>query len=173
MTDLRILPAALLAALLLAGPAFAVGSQNPPPVCGKGQVYDEAKRKCVTLKAGVIEDRALADYAYALARAGRYQEALDALAHARDQERADVLNIRGYATRKLGRVEEGIGYYLAALDADPDYTLVREYLGEAYASLGRLDEARAQLGQIEARCGRTCEEYEDLAAAIAAAERRS
>jgi hypothetical protein len=50
---------------------------------------------------------------------------------------------------------------------DPDYTLVREYLGEAYVSQGRLDLAEQQLVEIEKRCGTTCEAYEDLAEAIA------
>jgi hypothetical protein len=37
----------------------------------------------------------------------------------------------GYSHRKEGRVKVGIGYYHEALLNDPNYTLVREYLGEA------------------------------------------
>jgi tetratricopeptide (TPR) repeat protein len=83
---------------------------------------------------------------------------------------AEALNYRGYATRKLGRVEEGVAFYKQSVAIDPDYTLVREYLGEAYVLQGRLDLAKDELAQIEKRCGTTCEPYEDLAEAIAAAE---
>ena len=85
-------------------------------------------------QSGVIDDKSLADYAYALARDGRYQEALDTLDLMQDPNTAEALNYRGYATRKLGRVDEGIGYYKQAVALDPNYTLVREYLGEAYVT---------------------------------------
>ena len=49
---------------------------------------------------------------------------------------------------------------------DPEYTLVREYLGEAYVIKGELDLAKEQLAEIEKRCGTTCEPYQDLAEAI-------
>ena len=48
--------------------------------------------------------------------------------------------------------------------------LVREYLGEAYVTQGKLDLAKAELAEIEKRCGTTCEPYEDLAEAIEHAE---
>ena len=82
---------------------------------------------------------------------------------------AKALNYRGYATRKLGRTDEGIGYYLKSVALDPNYAQVREYLGEAYVIKGRVDLAQEQLVKIKALCSTTCEEYEDLAAAIAAA----
>jgi hypothetical protein len=52
---------------------------------------------------------------------------------------------------------------------DPSYTLVREYLGEAYLIKGDVDSAKQQLTEIEKRCGTTCEPYEELADAIQAA----
>jgi hypothetical protein len=52
---------------------------------------------------------------------------------------------------------------------DPNDALVREYLGEAYVSQGKLDLAKAQLERIKTLCGTRCAEYEDLAAAIATA----
>jgi hypothetical protein len=42
---------------------------------------------------------------------------------------------------------------------------VREYLGEAYIQLGRVDLARDQLAEIEKHCGTTCEPYVELDAA--------
>ena len=103
-----------------------------------------------------------------LAKAERYDEALATLDSMQDPNTPEALNYRGYATRNLGRVDEGIGYYLKAVSLDPRYAQVREYLGEAYVIKGDVGRAREQLRSIEAICGTDCEEYEDLAKAIAA-----
>jgi len=80
---------------------------------------------------------------------------------------AQALNYRGYATRHMGKLDEGIGYYLQSVKLDPHYAQVREYLGEAYVIKGDLTSAKYQLGKIKMICGNTeCEEYEDLAKAI-------
>jgi Flp pilus assembly protein TadD len=120
-----------------------------------------------TSKATSDADRT--DYAYRLAKDGRYQEALALLDTLKNPNTARALNYRGYATRKLGRTDEGIGYYLQSVALDPNYAQVREYLGEAYVIKGRLDLAQEQLVKIKSLCSTTCEEYEDLAEAIAAA----
>ena len=73
------------------------------------------------------------------------------------------------ATRrgKLGRTDEGIGYYLKSVALDPQYPQVREYLGEAYVIEGKYDLAKDQLAKIEKLCGsKDCEYYEDLSAAL-------
>jgi len=115
----------------------------------------------------VLPDSDLTEYAFALAKAKRFQEALDVLDTLHDPNTARALNYRGYATRKLGRTEEGIGYYLKSVALDPTYTQVREYLGEAYVTMGKLDLANEQLATIQKLCGDAeCEEYEDLADAI-------
>ena len=64
-----------------------------------------------------------------------------------------ALNYRGYATRKLGRTDEGISYYLKSVALDPSYPQVREYLGEAYIVEGKYDLAKEQLATIEKLCG--------------------
>jgi tetratricopeptide (TPR) repeat protein len=152
--------------------AFAAGSggggSSDAPNCPQGQVYSQQKKMCVTAQSGIVDDDSLADYAYALANAERYEEALATLDLMQNSNTAEALNYRGYATRKLGRVDEGVGYYLQSVALDPDYTLVREYLGEAYVMQGKLDLAKEQLTEIEQRCGTTCEPYLDLAEAIEA-----
>jgi Flp pilus assembly protein TadD len=81
---------------------------------------------------------------------------------------AQALNYRGYATRHMGNLDEGIRYYLQSVKLDPQYAQVREYLGEAYVIKGDLASAKYQLGKIKTICGNTeCEEYEDLEKAIA------
>lgn len=163
------LSAAILSGGLLALPALAAGSGggSNTPSCPSGQVYNQQKKMCVSGSSGVIDDKSLTTYAYALAQEGRYQEALSTLDLLQNPNTAEALNYRGYATRKLGRVDEGIGYYLQSVALDPDYTLVREYLGEAYVIKGDLPSAKLQLAEIEKRCGTTCEPYQDLAEAIA------
>ena len=153
---------------LFAAPAFANdnGSSTSTPSCPRGQVYSDAKRMCVTAQSGIVDDRSLLAYASMLSHNGRYDEALATLDLLQDPNTAEALNYRGYATRKLGRTDEGIGYYLRSVALDPDYTLVREYLGEAYVIKGDLTLAKDQLSEIEKRCGTTCESYQDLAEAI-------
>ena len=163
------LPAAIFAAGLFLLPAAASANDDGggnTPTCPRGQVYNSQKQMCVNAQSGVIDDQSLAAYAAALSREGRYDEALATLDLMKNPHTAVALNYRGYATRKLGRVDEGIGYYLQSVALDPEYTLVREYLGEAYVIKGDLTNAKVQLAEIEKRCGTTCEAYEDLAEAI-------
>jgi hypothetical protein len=156
-----------LAASVLSGPAFAVGDDSSTtPVCKKGEIYDQKSKKCVKQQSANVSDENRADYAYSLAKAGRYEEALAVLDTLKDQNTAEALNYRGYATRKLGRTDEGISYYLKSVKMDPQYAKVREYLGEAYVVKGRLDLAKEQLDTIKSICGTGCEEYQDLNAAI-------
>ncbi len=140
--------------------------------CPKGQVWDAKHKACVRAHSGVLPDDALADNGYALAKSGRFDEALQILDLVSDPNTPKALNYRGYATRNLGRTDEGIGYYLKAVALDPHYAQVREYLGEAYVIQGKIDLAKDQLTTIKTICGGTdCEAYEDLSDAIAKASR--
>ncbi|HTZ38460.1 MAG TPA: tetratricopeptide repeat protein [Stellaceae bacterium] len=145
------------------------GSSAPDPTkCGSGEYFSDRSGKCEKLRAGALDDKDLAQYAFLLAKAGRYGEAIAALDLLRNPDTAVALNYRGYATRQMGKVDEGIGYYLRSVRLDPRYAQVREYLGEAYVIKGDLPSARQQLAKIRAICGNTgCDEYEHLAAAIA------
>jgi tetratricopeptide (TPR) repeat protein len=135
--------------------------------CAPGEVWDKKTHKCLERHSGVLPDSDLTEYAYALAKADRYQEAIDVLDLLDNQNTPRALNYRGYATRKLGRTDEGIGYYLKSVALDPTYPQVREYLGEAYVIEGKFDLAKDQLATIEKLCGsKDCEYYEDLADAL-------
>ena len=137
--------------------------------CAPGMVWDTKHRKCLMRHNGVLLDPRLAEYAYALAKADRYQEAIDVLDLLNNPNTPRGLNYRGCATRKLGRTDEGIGYYLKSVTLDPNYPQVREYLGEAYVIEGNYELAREQLSTIEKLCGKDCEYYEDLAEVLAGA----
>ena len=135
--------------------------------CERGKVWDPKTHKCLAQRSGVLPDDQLADYAYALAKAERYQDAIEVLDLSQNPNTPKALNYRGYITRKLGRIDEGVGYYLKSVALDPNYVQVREYLGEAYVIEGKFDLANEQLGRIKAICGSTdCEEYKDLNKAI-------
>src|SRR5215470_3392174 len=148
-----ILAAAFGLCLTVAGSALADGGgsdRSDPPTCQRGEAWDSRSQKCVKAERDVLPDEALT--------------VLDLLANPNTPV---ALNYRGYATRKQGRLDEGIGYYLKSVALDPQYTRVREYLGEAYLLKGDLAGAKAQLLAIKQICGSVCEEYQHLAVAIA------
>ena len=148
------------------GGAGGGGSARDMTTCKKGEMWSMWQRRCVSARKGELPDAEVTEYAFSLAKAERYQEALDTLDLLDNPKTPKALNYRGYATRKLGRIDEGIGYYLQSVTLDPHYAQVREYLGEAYVIQGKLELARDQLKVIETLCGTTCEEYEDLHEAI-------
>ena len=146
------------------------GAAKPQPdltTCDKGMVWDGKNHKCVVKRSGVLPDADMTEYAYALAKADRYPEAIEVLDMLADPNTPRALNYRGYATRKMGLTDEGISYYMKSVALDPNYAQVREYLGEAYVIQGKFDLAKEQLATIQKLCGGTeCEEYEDLSDAI-------
>ena len=184
-TRLRLLAlgAATGAALARAVPAFAAsrgggsgggggssGGTSTPTPCKAGMVWNKAKGICEKAQSGLFDDGTLYEQGRALALAGDYDSALTLFAAIRDQEDSDILTMIGYATRKSGAVEEGIAYYHRALALNPDNLDTREYLGEGYVAMGRLDLAQGQLDRIAALCGAGCDQYLDLAAAMAGDE---
>jgi tetratricopeptide (TPR) repeat protein len=141
--------------------------------CERGFVYSKTRQGCVRVSAGLIDDKELYEQGRALALAGHYANALDALRAMRDQSNAMALTMIGYAERKLGNTAEALNAYEKALAIDPDNTDAHEYLAEAYISMGRIDLAGHELEAIARICGKACEQYRDLAAAIAGAPDRS
>lgn len=160
--------AVLLSAPLLALPAYAAGEGGGETVqkCKRGTVWNRQTRKCEVPRQGMIDDESLYAAGRDLANAGRYDEAITVLSLAANKRDPRILNYLGYSHRKQGRVLVGLGYYEEAVRADPKYTLVREYLGEAHLQLGDVGKAKVQLAEIEKLCGRGCEEYRELAAQI-------
>lgn len=135
--------------------------------CRKGLVLDLRRNKCVAPQQGAVDDESIYRTGRDLADADRFDEAIAILSLAENKSDPRVLNYLGYSHRKLGRINVGLGYYQEALRIDPDYTLVREYLGEAYLQLGDVHSAKLQLAEIERLCGGTeCREYALLAEEI-------
>jgi Flp pilus assembly protein TadD len=99
-------------------------------------------------------------------------ELLDA-ARARTPENADVHSLLGFATRKLGRLDEAHAHYQLALRLDPDHRGAREYLGDLHLQRGELGLAREQLAELERLCPDGCEERGELEEAIRQADEES
>lgn len=156
-----LLAGAMISLPLLSVAAFSAGESPPPeePKCGDGLVYNKKTQKCEPPQAGRIDDETLYQAGRALAMNGKYDQAIKVLTLAADKSDPRILNYLGYSHRKAGRVLVGLGYYQEALRNDPDYTLVREYMGEAHLMLGDVAAARVQLSEIERRCGKGCREY--------------
>lgn len=171
-TRLGSVAGAFVALALLAVPAYAAGGGGggggtPANQCSGGKVWDNQQQKCVDPTKSEVDTDSLYEAGRALAMDERYGEAINVLSLAADRGDPRVLNYLGYSHRMQGRVTVGLGYYQEALAIDPDFTLAREYMGEAYLQKGDVKAARAQLREIEARCGTGCKEYSELAEQIA------
>ena len=119
---------------------------------------------------GTDETRSGYERAVELIEAADYEDAVDVLEKLnRDASgNPDVLNMLGYAHRKLGRVEAAFDYYRAALAIEPRHLGANEYLGELYLETGELEKAQERLGELAIACPAGCEEHDELAEAVAA-----
>lgn len=90
---------------------------------------------------------------------------------ARDEPaNADVHNLLGYVYRKQSSPDlpKAFEHYKRALQLDSKHKGAHEYIGEAYLMDKKPQEAERHLAELEKICGnRQCEEYKDLAAALA------
>jgi len=137
-------------------------------VCKRGMVYSTKTQRCVKAQHSELDDKELLQQGRQLALAGYYDNALDVLNAVQNKQDSMVLTYIGYSHRKKGDTDVGIGFYKQALAIDPNNLNTHEYLGEGYASAGRIELAKAELAIVQKLCGSTeCEQYEDLAAAVA------
>jgi tetratricopeptide (TPR) repeat protein len=166
-----LIAAVLTLSVISPAPAMSSGGDSTTivtPNCKKGKIWSKKKKKCVKIKkSSLLDDENIYQTGRDLAMHGRYNDAIQVLSYAYDKSDPRVLNYLGYAHRKSGRIDVGIGYYKEALRIDPDYILVREYMGEAFLQKGDLVSAKVQLKEIKNRCGLSCPEYTKLAMQIA------
>jgi tetratricopeptide (TPR) repeat protein len=142
-----------------------------PPVVAKGEPKETPapKKKCEKGKKCLRDDLSTDEVYYSgywLARTGQYADAIDMLNKAPTKDER-ILTYIGFATRKLGDHDKAMGFYTRALELNPNYTVARAYMGEAFIHKGDLAKARGELVEIEKRCGKTCAEYAELAAELA------
>lgn len=94
---------------------------------------------------------------------------LNAAARA-EPRNADVHNLLGYSYRKQAtpNLSKAFEHYGTALKLNPQHKGAHEYIGEAYLMDKKPADAEKHLAELEKLCGnKTCEEYADLAKAIA------
>jgi tetratricopeptide (TPR) repeat protein len=113
----------------------------------------------------VEEGRAAYAEAVGLINQERFAEALAALerTEAAVGPHADISNYMGFASRKLGRFDDALGYYSEALTLDPAHLGATEYLGELYIQMGDLGRAHTQLARLDDLCAYGCAQREELA----------
>jgi tetratricopeptide (TPR) repeat protein len=133
----------------------------------KGRVWNMKKLICENAQSGSLDDESLYNAGREFALDGRYDEAINTLNYVANAQDKRVLNYLGYSYRKSGHIDVGLTYYKQALAVDPDYTLVREYLGEALIQMGDISGAKGQLLEIQKRCKGACPEYAELAKQLA------
>lgn len=83
---------------------------------------------------------------------------------------ADAHNLLAYSYRKQATPDlpKAFEHYEIALKINPKHKGAHEYIGEAYLMDKKPAKAEEHLAQLKTICGNTtCEEYEDLAKAIA------
>ena len=117
---------------------------------------------------GTDRTRSAYEQAVKLVEAADYEDAIQVLEKLMPKEsgNADVLNMLGFAHRKLGRVETAFDYYREALAIEPRHLGANEYLGELYLETGELDKAEERLGELAIACPSGCEERDELSEAI-------
>lgn len=155
------------AASLTAGPLAAKDIGPSSAECDSHPKASPAWEHCLAAMAGASAEDSERFYAgYWLAKTGSYRAALDQLERIANRT-AQVETYIGFSLRKLGDMDAALAHYAQALASNPDFTVARAYLGEAFLALGQPDRAAAELGEIARRCGTGCAEYADLAGHIA------
>jgi Flp pilus assembly protein TadD len=87
-----------------------------------------------------------------------------------DPVSADAQNLLGYAYRNQKKYDLAFRHYNEALRLDPSHKGAHEYIGEAYVIVGNKAKAQEHLAALERICSKRCDEYQDLARAIAQAK---
>ena len=101
--------------------------------------------------------------AYALIyEKGEYEAAITALRALDHDDNADVANLIGYASRKLGRYDDAKVWYERSLAADPNHAITWSYYGMWQVEQGNLLKAKDDLEKVRLICGTTCEPYKML-----------
>ena len=151
----------IFAAVVFPMATFAAGSSSSAPpkqtktttICHGGQVWDSKTKRCLDAKESRLRDETRYGAVRELAYAGRYDDALYVLSAMSDQTESRVLTYYGFVHRKAGRIDLGMKFYTAALEADPDNLLARSYMGQGLVTAGDLRGARIQLAEIRSRDG--------------------
>jgi len=81
---------------------------------------------------------------------------------ANDPKNPDILNLLGYANRKLGQWQASRDFYTDALTIEPGHKGALEYMGELELETGDVAAAKKLLQRLREQCPDGCEELDDL-----------
>ncbi len=182
---LNALVAATIAGFFLsASPTLAVGSTDEnatsAPSVGESVDTENKGRRAKGKRAGrkssenkpsddktsKLEDRDDFRAAHRLIQHGRYEAGVAALRALRQDTHAEVANLLGFASRKLGRYDDAKFWYETALAADPRHARTWSYYGMWHAEQGNRLKAEGYLEKVQAICGTECREYAELKSVI-------
>ena len=175
-SSLRLYALIAASAFVLALPARAVDS--PSPMADKPRAETAApkttkaakKKKAPKKDEKKSEQQFIDGYKSAHAmiyKRHQYAAAIDKLKSLGRDENADVANLIGYSSRKLGRYEDSKAWYERALAADPKHTVTWSYYGMWHAEQGNVLKAKEYLTKVASLCGNTtCREYTMLKGVI-------
>ena len=160
-------------ALTVALPARAVDSPSPMADKPKAETaapktgVKAAKKKKASKKDEKKSEMQFID-GYKAAHAMIYKQhdyvaGIDKLKSLGHDDNADVANLIGYSSRKLGRYGDSQVWYERALAADPAHTVTWSYYGMWHAEQGNKLKAKEYLTKVASLCGNTtCREYKML-----------
>ena len=154
--------------------ARAVDSPTPststqPVPADKGATKATKKKKKSTKEEKKSEQQFIDGYKAAHAMIYQqhdYAAGIDKLKSLGHDDNADVANLIGYSSRKLGRYEDSKIWYERALAADPKHARTWSYYGMWHAEQGNLLKAREYLATVQSLCGTGCREYTELKGVI-------
>ena len=170
---MSVLIAASAFALAVTLPALAVDSPSPMADKPKAETSTKtkaAKKKKATTKEKKSEQQFIDGYKAAHAMIYKrhdYAAGIDKLKSLGHDDNADVANLIGYSSRKLGRYDDAKVWYEKSLAADPNFARTWSYYGMWYAEQGNLLKAQDILEKVRSICGTECKEYTELKSALA------
>ncbi len=81
---------------------------------------------------------------------------------------ANVWNLLGFASRKLGKYDDSEKAYKRALEINPNHKGALEYMGELYLTLAKVKEAENLLNKLKKLCPSGCSELTSLEESVLA-----
>ncbi len=101
--------------------------------------------------------------------AGDYETAITVFEAVLDKDPrdAEAHNQLGYVHRRLQDFPRAFSHYRTALSIDPAHTGAHNYIGEAYLETGQLEMAEGHLRELDMICLFGCDDYYELAQAVA------
>ena len=155
--------ACVFGALAVAGPALAAGSSSGSSSSSSSSSYGSSS----TATANTDDAAALLAEAIEFNERGWYRRAVGNLRQVTrlEPQNADAWNELGFAYRNVDNYNQSARAYDRALELDPEHLGALNYQGFMYLETNQLENARANLSQLNALCG-TCSAYETLKEAL-------